>query len=62
MKYANFPKISPRETREKYVLIFFVGFFDVINFRDDYARMRINDPLTSFARRWEENRVYLTSP
>ena len=36
---------------------------DVIEFRDDHARMRINDPLASFARfEREKNRVNLECP
>ena len=36
---------------------------DVIKFRDGHARMRINDPLASFARfEREKNRVNLVSP
>ena len=36
---------------------------DVIEFRDDHARMRINDPLASFARfEREKNRVNLVCP
>ena len=36
---------------------------DVIEFRDDHARMRINDPLVSVARfEREKNRVNLVCP
>ena len=36
---------------------------DVITFRDDHARMRINDPVASFARfEREKNRVNLVCP
>ena len=36
---------------------------DVIEFPDDHARMRINDPLASFARfEREKNRVNLVCP
>ena len=36
---------------------------DVIEFRDDHARMRINDPLASFARfEREKNRVNFVCP
>ena len=36
---------------------------DAIEFRDDHARMRINDPLASFARfEREKNRVNLVCP
>ena len=41
MKYRNFHKISPKETREKLRL----RVCDVIQFRDDHARMRIRGPL-----------------
>ena len=63
MKYTNFHKNSPKETREKGagVSSFALHVCDVIQFRDDHARMRINDPLVSLARLrgTEKNRVDL---
>ena len=46
MKYTNFHKISPKVS----ACFLRLHVCDVIQFRDEHARMRINGPLASLAR------------
>ena len=62
---SNFQQNSPTEGNTRKVSACFLRSHvcDVIEFRDDHARMRINDPLASFARfEREKNQANLVCP